>query len=280
MLLSHADGLGGLTSARGHWHSREHIRTELGNDVDTIMETFSTRGGPVFAIVGPYDADPIATTWEGVRRFYTSIRETIDVHAVTDFFEIANDWMAFREGLFELRPLGGGDPIYRSYVSLVAADDTGVRVDMAWSVEPYPGGHRRARALEPGEVRSEVRDLRRFRELLDAWREGDADAAAEFVTPDARLIIPVFLPDDPRLIAALSGRDAYRDHLWALFDAYTVRDVELLDINVGDWYVFAETTWILEDRQSSATLAVRSAVSHQLDAQGRISGMLGAAMQI
>ena len=280
MLLSHADGLGGLSSARGHWHSREHIRTELGNDVDTIMTTFSTRGGPVFAIVGPYDADPIATTWEGVRAFYTSIRETIDVHAVTDFFEIANDWMAFREGLFELRPLGGGDPIYRSYVSLVAADDTGVRVDMAWSVEPVPGGHRRARALEPGEVRSELRDLRMFRALMDAWHAGDADAAAQFVTPDARLIVPVFLPGDPRFIVALSGRDAYRDHLAALFDAYAVREVGLLDVNVGDWYVFAETTWALEDRRTAEAYNVRSAVSHSLDPQGQINGMLGAAMQV
>ena len=232
-----------------------HIEAEYADVIDDIVETLAP-DEPFAYTVAPYPTtdssiprQEIATTRDQIRAAYENLHRFTQVRRLQPITEIRGDWYMFAHGMGEGLIKQTGQIVSAPTVVIFPTMGTsGITGELIWtrsaSGAPYTGDRQ-------GPFAAELAIIERHDLLLNHLRSGDAESAASLLHPGAQTAIRDYVDDTGTLVALHSATDfkAYIDRFFARF-----RVVELSVVNrtAGDWFVFAELFWVVEEKATPA----------------------------
>ncbi len=260
-----------------------HVLSEFTNDTELVLSTVATETPLVYAVGMPDEHNHTVvhalSTRDGARGHYDNLRTFVEVTEWRPFTELRRDWYVFFNGVVTLRDqVTKIDARNESIVLFPIGPEPGIQGELAWSChEGRKVGEARGAGTDPDPPPlGKVQNLDLHDRLLDAWRANDPDAVARELAEDVGTALRDYVGAEP--YHAVHGRDAARAYYAALFGSFEVRDVDLVNIVVGDWFVFAEDRWDAICRVGPHTgqrARFCTAVMYPLMSDGSITAQIG-----
>lgn len=238
-----------VTAARLGW---AHLQSEIdcGGDAATIMATFADVDTLSFlpALAGGSRPE-VLDSHEMVKDFYRQTFNGMQLDRVQVHCQISGPSYMFLDADFFVTDKGSGASLCVPNLILLPSEPGGVTGEL---ILPHLG----TTTAMPSPEDTTRRDRKRWAgihdDLVREIRTGDMTAAA--VRMGQGLAMGMRSPDGTNIHR--SGPDDVLAHLQRFAANYQVLDVCVVQLVVGDWYVFSETWWSLGPCGSSK--AVRS----------------------
>jgi hypothetical protein len=231
--------------------ARAHIEAEIADNVDGIMATLVPHEPYAYTVIpighpaGSIPHQKFVSSRADLRTSYETLHRFAASCPMQSIAEIRGDWYVFLHGVAEGRLKDTGQSVYAQTVVLFPTmGQAGITGELLWNRSgvgpPFTGGRE-------GALSAEIAVLERHKALIEGLRNADAGAVAALFHPDAQIGIRDYVNDTGRL-AAMHGAGELREYLEQFFARYHVRDISLMQRLAGDWFVFDEMLWIVEDR--------------------------------
>lgn len=232
-----------------------HIESEVGNDIDKIMETVTTdcryvllsRSTPALLL---QDAD-------AAHQYYATSRSSYDVLSTHDTTKLVTDWYVFQESIVRFVHTGtlAGIPATGveytiPYAILFPVIEEGrILGEFPWGSLDAADAIRRAlgeqtvpESSHEGLMAARQRSYVLMEEFIGRLRSGDCAGAAALFEENATCATRDYADDAPTL-GCWEGRAAIQAHYEALFSRRSALEPEVLTWAATDWYAFCELEW-------------------------------------
>ena len=245
--------------------AESHMRHEYSGDWDATLATVHPEARYALAQPG---FSAVISGRAGVETHYRGLDGWVIPHASRLVTQIATDWYMFMENLPTRVFVGSGEWRIAHTVTLIPAAAPLIKGEMLWEREPDAG---------PETPEASLRSLELHERFLDAVRDGDDEALAALIDPDAMWAERDYLsdlPDQPML--DLRGAASALDYCRAWRAAYAPERVSILNRIATSWYVFAEELWIVGPASPGGSRRqLRKAAIYPVTSAGRIKGSIG-----
>jgi hypothetical protein len=234
-----------LHSAR---QMQAHVDAEVTNEIDIVMGTLAPKEPYAYTLQPQLNPDgslrrqPIAHTWQEVRKGYEVIHAKAILTGLTPITEIHGDWYSFVEGAGGgIQKATGEEGEADSLILFPTGRGEGITGELFWNrhrpfaADPAPGfgapvtGGRRA-------------CLGTHDQFIASLRAADVSMLEKLTDDGAQTAVRDYVDDTGTLIA-LDGKVALREFYERFFAKYEVMAIEKLCRVVDDWYAFAELRW-------------------------------------
>lgn len=235
-----------------------HVRSEYTQDVPTVLATLQPGGPYTWTLPNngfiPGD-DALqyfsATTLDDIRATYENMRKFVEVWDWVATTEIRGGWYTITHGVSRLRDVVKDEYLELESITMfptstdgilgeVQIGDLGVTRENRWPEVPSA----------PGEVplpRKRLEVLGLHTTMLDGIREGDVDKILSTMRPDVATAIRSYLTDEYTVLNA-HGPEELAAYYRALFERFTIRDLDIVNRIAESWFLFSEVHWTVEHR--------------------------------
>jgi hypothetical protein len=271
MLLGKEDGVVGHSPAHVRAVAEAHIAAYRPCDIETLMASVSPKGG-IWAGLAPPAGVAMMRTADEIRKVYVGLLDAVKVGQENVHVAVATDWYVFFESSGKVTDRASGHDIETRSIDLFGNDEYGTAIDMAWPFAAASGldGSTAAGAVIDRQERATAHRLR-----MQGLVSGNLQQATQGISPEARLFLPCFDPNDKRLELYVRGDAAYHQYVTSLFDFYRLEGRGLSNQVAGALpYAFSENELLLTPRQGPP-LKVRYALAEIFDDRGLVVGALG-----
>jgi hypothetical protein len=259
-----------------------HMQAEMAGKIPELMQTLTERGPYGYTIVPEVQPDgsvrlPVMTTFEGIQECYKLVRGTSDLLTNEPYVELRGTWYTFQETVNRGRLRATGAPgIGETAALFPSSTGKGITGELIWKrvpreilgVAPEPeGGWPDTRDFRLHLLALHDRYLAALRAqdiegILDTYNDGVQGAVRDYVTDTGTLV-------------SLDGKSEHRDYYKALFDLYSIEQVDMLDRVVQEWYAFAELRFVLRARRGDRTITFHTAEFFVPARDGRFIARIG-----
>jgi hypothetical protein len=271
MLLGKEDGVVGHSPAHVRAVAEAHVAAYRPGDIETLMASVSPNGG-IWAGLAPPAGVAMMRTADEIRRVYVGLLDAVKVGQQNVHVAVATDWYVFFEASGKVTDRASGRDIDTRSIDLFGNDAHGTAIDMAW---PFAATVGLDGSTAAGLVIDRQERATAHRQRMLGLLSGNLEQATQGISPEARLFLPCFDPNDKRLELYVHGDEAYRQYVTSIFEIYRLEGHGVSNQIAGDLpYAFSEDELLLTPRQG-LPLKVRYALAEIFDDKGLVVGALG-----
>jgi hypothetical protein len=242
-----------------------HVGFEIEGDVDKIIGTLAPQGPYGFTVRQEMLPDgtlkvAVQTTREEIYEEYKITRDMCDVLSHTPLVDVRGNWYLFQEVVNRGR-LRANDQVNtnQTLVLLPVAEGGGITGEIFWyRVPPEMLGRGPTPAQEADPLKVRLANLAQHDRYLDALRAGSVEGMLAVCNDSIQLAVRDYVKDTGTLTAP-NSKEGYGPYWRSFFDKYEVKEVELLERVIQEWYLFSEVRLSLRRRSDDARVAFNTA---------------------
>ena len=235
-----------VQSAATAW---KHVKAEYVDIIDDILATLAPSGPYAYTVVPRVEegkelpTQRIVATYEEIENSYRSMHRFAAVVAIRPVAELHTSWYTFVSGMGRGRDKTTGEEHERPVIVIFPTmGSEGITGELFWgrtqqgSMEGDPADGFLASRFAVGGLHET---------LLEAYRKGDVDTIVEKAHPEIQTGVRDYVAQTGTLVN-LHTRDDLRTHLQGFYAQYTVREIEVVNMQLDDWFFFHELRWTVE----------------------------------
>lgn len=253
-----------------------HVEKEITEDIEQILETLSPEGPYAYTALPVLEdghlVSRVAHDIEQIRQCYEGIHSNIGLRGWRSTTRLLSSWYTFHAGWAATESKEDGSMVdYEALVIFPTMGNRGITGELFWN-RTSPGVTPRS-----GESSSDVR--RRImadqEAYLEAIRSGDAEGMLAAVAPDVQVNFRGYVNEQPGRLTELNGRDEMAAHIAQSQSRYLPETVDVVHLQIEDWYVFSEKLWTVKSVHDDTRLRYLTAEYAELAPDGKMIARIG-----
>lgn len=257
-----------------------HARSEFDASLDSVMPTIAVGCDLVYAVAANEFNDLlIATTREQAQAHYTALYKDYHVTNWQPYVEIRTPWYVFFNGVDTILHRNTGQTLQgESLVLFNLCEQEGILGEMAMARNPA-AEHYERNPIQTGTANSaalnKVSNLALHERYLKAVRTADANAVLATMTDRPNIATRNYLANGQQDYIGLLSKEEITKYYGQLFRKYRIDSVDTIRTVIGDWFIFAELQWNVNDRKTGSLRSWHTVEFCPIEGKGLMKSRVG-----